>query len=514
METKPLAIANFRVSSDEQLKNGSISRQETAIRKAANDLGVEIVRVWSGSVSSKKWNNINRKDLLEMIEECKKNRRIKYILFDEVDRFMRSMLEIGHYIVEFKKLQVEVKFASQPDISTESAHGTLMLMLEAFKAEGSNEERQRKSVNGLTEAIRNGKWPFQPKTGYQKGRIDGVPEIDPARGVLLREAMISIVEHRATPSEALAQLNKTDFIKGRPKYKMDKFRKVCTDPFYAGILEMDKQVKYRNENGLHEPLITKDQHKKLVEIFSNKKKCQSGPRKNGNPDFPLSNIVHCEKCQGKRYNRYVGVPITNGVNKERVYYKYRCRECNHSLDRDALHLEVSNHIARYEMSDQDRNSLTKSLCKVWGERRSSEKIEKMKISNNISSLKKKIDNLVDNAMSPGYATIREEIIHKIERLKEECSELELKYETYDATNLEEKERFLEFALKFANDISKNFMNLPKARLLQCKQMLFPAGFWIDENKNVYTPEVSLIYSVMIIQKDPLDGKESSMVRHS
>ncbi len=63
MPHRALAIANFRVSSDEQPLNGSIPRQEAAVRKASNILEADIVRAWSGSVSSKKWNNIERKDL-------------------------------------------------------------------------------------------------------------------------------------------------------------------------------------------------------------------------------------------------------------------------------------------------------------------------------------------------------------------------------------------------------------------------------------------------------------------
>ena len=34
---------------------------------------------------------------------------------------------------------------------------------------------------------------------------------------------------------------------------------------------MNKQVKYRNENGLHKPIITKEEHLKLVEIVNSKK---------------------------------------------------------------------------------------------------------------------------------------------------------------------------------------------------------------------------------------------------
>ena len=512
MPTKALAIANFRVSSDEQLQNGSIPRQETAVRKASEVLEADVVRTWSGSVSSKKWNNIERKDLEEMIAECKKNKRIKYAIFDEVDRFMRSMLEIGYFIVEFKKLGVEVKFASQPDLKTDTAADTLMLMLEAFKAEGSNEERQRKSIKGLTEAIANGKWPFQPKAGYRKGYVNGVPEIDEVRGLPLREAMLSIAEYRATPTEALAQLNKSDFVKGRAKYKMDKFRAICTHPFYAGVVEMSKQVKYRNENGLHEPLITMEQHLKLVEIFAKKKKTQSGPRKNGNPDYPLSNIVHCKKCINEKYGRYVGFNNDNGVNKERVYHRYRCRSCGRYSTRDELHSSVSSYIGEYQITEYGRTELIQALNAVWKARRKTAEAEKLRLARDIASLRQLIDNRVDAAIQPENQSIKGDIMRKIENEKLRLAELEQQHEDYDRDDLAEKERFITFALEHAENMERHFIKLPKSRLLQCKQMLFPAGFWIDGNNKVYTPELSILTRLASNKKDSPETEKSFMVR--
>ena len=95
---------------------------------------------------------------------------------------------------------------------------------------------------------------------------------------------------------------------------MDKFRKILTDPFYARILIMDKQVKVRNEYGLHEGLIPKEQHLNLVKTMENKKKNQGGPRKNGNPDYPLSNHVSCSRCKGAHNGRYVGFKHSSGKN--------------------------------------------------------------------------------------------------------------------------------------------------------------------------------------------------------
>ena len=122
------AIANVRVSSDEQLKSNSLNRQEKAVREMAKKLDAELVHIWSGSVSSKKGNNIKRKDLKEMLDFCKRYKKVKYAIFDEPDRFMRSIFEFGYFIVEFKKLGVEVKFASKEELKMDTAADSLMLM--------------------------------------------------------------------------------------------------------------------------------------------------------------------------------------------------------------------------------------------------------------------------------------------------------------------------------------------------------------------------------------------------
>ncbi len=57
-----------------------------------------------------------------------------------------------------------------------------------------------------------------------------------------------------------------------------------------------------------------------LRVFDAKKKNQSGPRKNGNPEFPISNILHCDLCKDIKDNgRYVGYNHGNGKNPDLVY---------------------------------------------------------------------------------------------------------------------------------------------------------------------------------------------------
>jgi hypothetical protein len=43
-------------------------------------------------------------------------------------------------------------------------------------------------------------------------------------------------------------------------------------------------------------------------------------------------------------------------------------------------------------------------------------------------------------------------------------------------------------------------------------LLIPAGFWVDENENVYTPEISVLYRLATNKKDLPSVEKSFMVR--
>ena len=103
-------------------------------------------------------------------------------------------------------------------------------------------------------------------------------------------------------------------------------------------------------------------------------------------------------------------------------------------------------------------------------------------------------------------------MRKIEDDKLRLKELEQQYENYDKDDLAEKERFIAFALEYAENMEQHFIKLPKPRLLQCKQMLFPAGFWIDADRKVYTPELSILTRLASNKKDLSELEKSFMVR--
>lgn len=516
MSGQVLAIAICRVSTSEQLANGSLPRQRRRVLEAAKKLGATIPdEYWfSGNVSSKRGTNLKRKDLIAIIKLCKKDKRIKYVIVDEPDRFMRSIDEAIYYEVEFSKLGVKVWYASNDALNNGDLMSKIYKISEYWKAEGSNDERIQKSISGQTDALKAGRYPFHPKPGYRRGVLKGIPEIDEVRGPALKDVLERLAAGIITPTQALQNLNRSDFVKDHATYTMDKFRKIATDPFYAGILDINKQVKVRNINGAHDTLISLDTHKQLVRIFTNKKKNQSGPLKDGNPKYPCNNIVHCDNCKDSPYNRVVGYDLTNGKPNSKVYERYRCRECLRIIWRDELHGMITQQLSKHSFGSEGREMLQLALRQVWKEKEGDLQQEKTRMENKLAALRSKIDSQVEAAIDPTNSSIKTSIMDSIERNKAEADELEYNISKLRDNAKADEERFMQFALAWVEKMGENFLSpeLSKENRLRCKQILFPAGFHLDKNLKVYTPEVSPLITLAATKKDAEASDLVQMVR--
>lgn len=515
--TKPIhAITTCRVSTPEQVDNNSLGRQRDAVIASAEQLGALIPEdgQWSGSVSSKAGTNINRTDLKAMLEYCRKHPNVKYLIVHEVDRFMRSIEELFYFEVVFRELGVKVWYASQPELNTNDHNAKLLKALEAFKGEGSNVERQRKSIAGQTTALQQGRYTFCPKPGYMKGDEAGIHKPHPVRGQALRKVLLDIVTKRVTPTQGLIDLNNSEFMTGHSLYKMDKFRRIATDIYYAGGVAIDKQVKVHNLSGLHEPLITIDQHNELVHIFEGKQKNQTGPRKNGNPKYPLNNIIHCDDCEGKQYNRIVGVDITNGKSP-RLYEKYRCRACKRALSRSEMHEKITKHLRNNPITENGVSDLTKALDIVWKRRENDNQQEAVRLQHKLTSLQANISQQVEAVTDPENATIKAELLANIGKRKEEAQDIENQLHRLTQKADDDYERFLKFAFGFAADTSQKFLDplTSQENRLRFKQIVFPAGFRLDANKNVYTPEISDLIRLAGNKKDLSIADKSLLVQY-
>lgn len=163
---KVKAIALCRVSTVKQGVDGSsLEAQETRVYDAASLFNAEIVKFWSITQSSHKGKNYQRKDLMEMLAFAKADKKVKYIIVDEPDRFMRDLETYYYWKVKFRQeADTKLVYTKKPHLANDdSMVSTMEEMIDVFRGEASNIERITKTTSNMQARVASGYYPSNLK---------------------------------------------------------------------------------------------------------------------------------------------------------------------------------------------------------------------------------------------------------------------------------------------------------------------------------------------------------------
>lgn len=504
------AITLCRVSTPGQLRDGNLDPQIERVNKAAAYLDAEIVRRWEIAASSRKGKNIKRKDLLEMQEYCRHNKRVRYLIVDEVDRFMRSIDEYYYWKVKFKNIGVQLVHANKPDVDPNNQAAVFDELIDVYKAEQSNNERITKTPEKQMSKMRAGYYPFPPLPGYKKSTVPSLHDIDPDRFYLLQAAFKSIADGSATPNEALKRMNEAGYLTtGGYPFDMEQFKRIAVKPYYAGIIQVSDWP-VATENGLHTPMITKLEHEMLKTIISGKGKKFAINKKN--PDYPMNETL-CYDCQQEAMRQYkiTGYRNHNGkvkdASKRHYYERYRCRGCNTYFTKQELHKKVSTRLDAVVLDD--REVLIHELKTLW----------RSKVATNQQKVQglKSHEHLLEEAQSKMAAelavtdneTVKRALVAAIESKEQEKLAIQKDIQKYSDVD-SELEDFISYAINYTEELKAKYWKLDWDRRKRCELLLFPDGFFVTRQKKVYTPRVSSIYRDKTMKKEPQMALNSSI----
>lgn len=494
------AIALCRVSTKKQrLEGSSLEAQELRVYECALYLDTEIEKLWSLDTSSRKGKNIAREDLKEMLAYVKQNKSIKYIIVDEADRFMRSVEEAFFWKVTFKSVGVTLAYAKMPEITHEDDPIAVMReMMAFFQAEMSNHERITKATDKMQAKIQAGYYPGMVHQGYKKSNVRSLHVPDEPKWSLLQTAMRKVLYDAYSLDEALNWLNANGYkLKGGGLLDMWKLKRIFKEPYYAGIIKMSNWDTIC-ENGLHQPMITKEEHACLVDIVSGRR--QKFKVHRYNPKFKASNIIECADCllEGRRIAKLVGYSHHNNKpdHTRRYYERYRCRGCGKNVLKDILHEGLDNIFDNTELIVEDE--FLNALRKSWRSEVHSNLQTVARLKQKLTNLNAEKDNLVRSmASNPDMADdFKSSIITLKEEIDSTLKEIE------KASNIEEDfDHFVQFALEYTDNLRTNWWNLESADdRIRLKLLVYPEGLTISRTGKVLTPRLSPIYRYKTAKK--------------
>ena len=166
-----------RVSKDDDQQDPE--NQLIPLRKYAEEQGYTTYQEYPDYESGK---DVDRPQFQQMIRDAR-GHRFKIVLITDVDRFARSMIHLHTEIKRLNDSNVSVRFINQPEASTDTPEGELILGVLGAVAQFERSLISRRTKRGLARAVAQGKQLGRPPN---PARTDDIVRLR-QEGLSLRE---------------------------------------------------------------------------------------------------------------------------------------------------------------------------------------------------------------------------------------------------------------------------------------------------------------------------------------
>jgi DNA invertase Pin-like site-specific DNA recombinase len=162
----------IRVSTDKQ----DLEKQKHLLNEYSQQRKQLIDELLQIEISSKK--SLKDRRIEELLNKVNKG---DSIWVAELSRLGRNMLEVLNVIDALNKKGVSIEFIRQPELSTNTGHGKLLLAIYGYFAEAERDFISMRTKQGLEAAKANGKILGRPKGSKNKNGL----KLDPYKDQIL-----------------------------------------------------------------------------------------------------------------------------------------------------------------------------------------------------------------------------------------------------------------------------------------------------------------------------------------
>lgn len=252
-EQKVKAVAYLRTNKSEvgdQL--GDLHMQHQNIKKFAEDRKLTLVKSFDDFGSSKK------SILYDVVDYCRSNGQISTVIATTQTRISRNVEEFRQWESIFAAIGVDFKFLQQSVMGDSEEY---MKHLMATISKQDSENRSKFIKRGILNRVQAGYSVQKPPMGYVRTSERGLFAKDRKTATHLRSSITRFLDGKASYDE-LRRVVSMFFLKDK-LLSSSKFKTIVANPYYAGYVSYDG----KQYQGLHEPLLTVAEHKKLITLL-------------------------------------------------------------------------------------------------------------------------------------------------------------------------------------------------------------------------------------------------------
>ena len=318
------AIIYTRVSTVEQVNGYSLNAQEESCLEYATRNNLVVKKIFKEKGESAK--TINRTELINMFDYLKKNRNtINYLIVHKIDRLGRNTLDNLNMIVQLNELGIELKSVTEP--IDKSPFGKFITNISSSYAQFDNDVRTERTIMGMQQGVKEGRWMWPPPYGYRLEKINGKSSliINDEQADIIRE-IFNLFDNGYRGHELIDKIKQ----RGLNILKQT-LSKILRNVAYKGYIKVENWFGNEEFKGLHEPIIDEELFNRVqfkLGVYKNFQK----PKNILNDDFPLRGLLYCNLCSNKLTGAF-----STGRNKKYPYYRCSTKNCTYkSKDKYAV----------------------------------------------------------------------------------------------------------------------------------------------------------------------------------
>lgn len=304
-----------RVSTEEQAEGYSPEAQERAALALAATEGLRVCGMYRDLGESAR--SDKRPDFQRMMAELKahyRRDRIKAIIIDNLDRFMRNLRLLLNFEHELSKMGIRLLSATE-DIDTTSDSGMMLFQFKGMVAEQYLRNLSREVKKGLREKAQQGHWvggicPY----GYIRTDKDTIEPAGDASTEAVRR-IFALYETTLYSYARLADSLNADSDRWGRRFGVEAVRDIIANRAYCGFVSCSGT----HYPGKHAALVSLEQWERCAAIRTARatvKWTAENPRPASNPSSLLVGLGSCACCDQPLWSSTSGNP-----GARQVYYR-------------------------------------------------------------------------------------------------------------------------------------------------------------------------------------------------
>lgn len=467
-----------RVSTKEQVEEGnSLVTQEKNCREFALKENFEVIELFIEQGESAKTQD--RTELQKLLAYCaNKGNKANAVIIYKIDRLSRNTDDYSQIRLLLKKYGVEIKSTTEYFENTPA--GRFMENIIANVAQFDNDVRTERSVGGMKEAIRSGRYVWNAPLGYDNVRINGKATIAPnSKASVVLKAYEEIAKNTAPVEDIRRKLVTEGLTNSKGKWlSKSQFYNLIKNEVYKGTIRKFNEVHI----GTYDPIVPVELFEQVQRVLRYRRK-KSYIIQREHPDFPLRRFI----------SHPVGKKLTgswsSGRNKKYAYYRFFLPGMEFTKA-EVDHL-FADYLNSFALSETVYKKFQGAITRQFGKATKGEQNEVELIKKTIKGLDEKLDFVFDEKQKDSISQFVYE--RQTTRIEEQITDLYSSMLTKSEEELDINE-LLAFTEEYLKNPGKIWLESKYERQIQLQWFEFPKGITFD-GEILRTTEICSIFKV-------------------